>query len=245
MRKLLASIALLLAPAVVVAAGGGADGPPPAHTNISDQGSLQRGARLFVNYCLSCHSAKYMRYSRMAEDLGLTEDEVMANLNFTGAKFGEPMLVAMTPEDAATWFGAAPPDLSLTARSRGTAWIADYLKSFYADPTRPTGWNNTRLPNASMPNVLWELQGVQRAVLESDGHGGTKVARLELDEAHKGTMSREQYDEAVRDLTTFLEYIAEPAALEREAYGVWVVLFLAFFTLIAYLLKLEWWKDVH
>jgi ubiquinol-cytochrome c reductase cytochrome c1 subunit len=244
MTKLLASIALLFAPVVALAAGGG-DAPPPAYTTISDQGSLQRGAKLFVNYCLSCHSAKYMRYARVAEDLGLSEEEVQKNLNFTGAKFGEQMTVAMSPEDAALWFGAAPPDLSLTARSRGVDWISDYLKSFYVDPSRPVGWNNTRLPNASMPNVLWELQGTQRAVLESDGHGGTKVARLELDPNVPGRLSKTEYDRAVRDLTTFLEYVGEPAVLKRDQYGVWVVLFLAAFTFLAWLLKHEWWKDVH
>ncbi|MBB3229049.1 ubiquinol-cytochrome c reductase cytochrome c1 subunit [Luteibacter sp. Sphag1AF] len=216
----------------------------PAGTNVSDKASLQRGAKLFFNYCVGCHSLKYVRYSRMASDLGLSEDEVMNNLNFTGAKFGEPVISHMPAEGAKTWFGKEPPDLSLEARAKGVDWIYNYLNSFYLDPTRPVGWNNTVFPNASMPNPLWELQGLQTAVHSeaSPGHDAT-IEKLEL--SQPGRLTPEEFRGATRDLTAFLEYAAEPAALERQSVGVWVLLFLAGFTFLAYLLKHEYWKDVH
>lgn len=216
-----------------------------AGTDLGDKASLQRGAQLYMNYCSSCHSLKYLRYSRMAEDLGLTEEEVMQNLNFTGAKFGEQILTAMPAEGAAQWFGVVPPDLSLVSRVRGGDWIFSYLKSFYIDDERPVGWNNTVFPNASMPNVLWELQGIQRPV-----YGGVDAATNEplidrLEIAAPGTMDAARFDQAARDITAFLEYAGEPIAVKREAMGVWVLLFLAFFTFLAWLLKKEFWKDVH
>lgn len=224
-----------------------ASGGPLQHagTDLGDKASLQRGAQLFMNYCSSCHSLKYLRYSRMAEDLGLTEEEVMANLNFTGAKFGEQILTAMPAEGAAEWFGTVPPDLSLTSRVRGGDWIYSYLKSFYIDEERPLGWNNTVFPNASMPNVLWEMQGVQRPVYGSTdaATGEPTIDRLEV--AQPGSMDGAQFDQAARDITAFLEYAGEPIATKREALGVWVMLFLAFFTFLAWLLKNEYWKDVH
>lgn len=232
----------------------------PAHANVSDRASLQRGAGLFMNYCASCHSAEFNRYSRIAEDLGLTEAQVMESLNFTGAKFGEPVKVAMDPADATQWFGAAPPDLSLTARAKhgGADWIYTYLKSFYIDDSRAIGWNNPILANASMPHVLWELQGVQRAVSEpkaTDANGdpvpcakgelpgGACLVSFEI--VQPGLMDAAEYDRAIRDITNFMVYMAEPAALKREAYGPWVILFLALFTFIAWLLKREYWRDVH
>lgn len=225
-------------------AAGGA-GLQSAGTDLGDRASLQRGAQLFMNYCSSCHSLKYLRYSRMAEDLGLTEEEVMQNLNFTGAKFGEQILTAMPADGAAQWFGVAPPDLSLTSRVRGGDWIYSYLKSFYIDDERPLGWNNTVFPNASMPNVLWELQGVQRPVYGGvDAVTGEQIIdRLEV--ATPGTLDAARFDQAARDITAFLEYAGEPVAVKREAMGVWVLLFLAFFTFLAWLLKKEYWKDVH
>ena len=233
----IAALLLLLASNFVLAAGGGA--LQHAGTDVSNKASLQRGAQLFVNYCLSCHTAKYMRYSRVAEDLGLSEQQMTENLILTGAKIGETMTVAMRPDDAAAWFGAAPPDLSLTARSRGVDWIYTYLKSFYLDPTRPVGWNNTLFANASMPHVLWELQGVQRPVFDDKGH----VTGLTLD--RPGTLDAAGYDRAIRDLTTFMEYVGEPAVLKRESIGLWVLLYLSLFTLIAWMLKHEYWRDVH
>lgn len=214
----------------------------PSGVSIRDQASLQRGAKLFFNYCVGCHSLKYVRYSRMAEDLGLSEDEVMKNLNFTGAKFGDPVTSHMPEDLAQQYFGKAPPDLSLEVRTKeeGADWVYAYLNSFYLDPSRPVGWNNTVFPNASMPFPLWELQGLQTAVKKE---GSDDVEKLEL--SQPGKLTPAQYQQATRDLTAFLEYASEPAALQRQRYGIWVLLFLAGFTFLAYLLKKEYWKDVH
>ncbi len=217
-------------------------GLPSANTNVADKASLQRGAKLFFNYCVGCHSLKYVRYSRIAEDLGLSEKEVMDNLNFTGAKFGEAVVSHMPEESATTFFGKAPPDLSLEVRAKGADWVNAYLNSFYLDPSRPVGWNNTVFPNASMPNPLWELQGLQVAHMGKEG-GEEVVEKLEL--SQPGKLTPAQFQQATRDLTTFLEYAAEPAALQRQKYGIWVLLFLAGFTFLAYMLKKEYWKDVH
>lgn len=231
-----------LAPAALASSEGGK--LPAANTRPDNIASVQRGAKLFFNYCVGCHSLQFMRYSRIGEDLGLTEEQVMGNLNFTGAKYGETIVSSMPPQDAARWFGKAPPDLSLEARSKGPDWIYNYLKSFYVDPARPLGWNNTVFPGASMPNVLWEMQGVQHAKM-SEAHAGGEahVEGLELKTA--GTQTAAQFDETVRDLTAFLQYVGEPAALQRTKLGAWVVLYLAFFTFLAWLLKKEYWKDVH
>jgi ubiquinol-cytochrome c reductase cytochrome c1 subunit len=218
------------------------EGPelPSAGTNVNDQASLQRGARLFFNYCVGCHSLKFMRYSRLSQDLGLSEKEVMDNLNFTGAKFGEPVISHMPEDSARQWFGKAPPDLSLEARAKSPDWIYAYLNAFYLDPTRPVGWNNMVFPNASMPNPLWELQGLQTGVKKP---GADAADKLEL--ARPGKLTPVQFQQATRDLASFLEYVAEPAAMQRQHYGIWVLLFLAVFTFLAYLLKKEYWKDVH
>ena len=225
-----------------LAAGGG--NLQQAGTDIGDRASLQRGAQLFMNYCAGCHSLKYLRYSRMAEDLGLTEEEVMNNLNLTGASFGGHIISSMPAEQAATWFGQVPPDLTLVTRVRGSDWVYTYMKSFYLDETRPLGWNNTLFPNASMPNPFWRQQGLQHAVFgEPDAAGEATVERLEI--AAPGTQTAAEFDQTVRDLTTFLEYAGEPAALKRHGIGVWVLVFLAFLTLLAWLLKNEYWRDVH
>ena len=242
MKKIISTVALtvglLVGTNAVMAQEEG--GLPSAGTNVHDQASLQRGARLFFNYCVGCHSLKYVRYSRMAEDLGLSEDEVMKNLNFTGAKFGDPVISHMPEDSAQQFFGKAPPDLSLEVRAKTADWVYGYLNSFYLDPTRPVGWNNTVFPNASMPFPLWELQGLQTAVKKE---GSDEVEKLEL--SQPGKLTPAQYQQASRDLTNFLEYAAEPAALQRQRYGIWVLLFLAGFTFLAYLLKKEYWKDVH
>ena len=235
---------LMLAGVAAVPATASEGGLPHAGTDIGDEASLQRGAQLYMNYCSGCHSLKYLRYSRMAEDIGLTEDQVQANLNFIGAKPGEQVNVAMTTADGEQFFGKMPPDLSVIARVRGSDWISAYLKSFYLDETRPVGWNNTVFPNASMPNVLWEMQGLQHAEYGAADAGGERpVEKLVL--AQPGTQTPEQFDQTVRDITTFLEYAGEPAALKRQQIGVWVVLFLAFLTFLAWLLKKEYWRDVH
>lgn len=246
--KLFLPVALLAgfaaAPVSAPALAAGPGELPHAGVDLDDQASLQRGAKLYMNYCSGCHSLKYLRYSRMAEDLGLTEDQVQANLNFIGAKPGEQVNVAMTVEDGEQFFGKMPPDLSVISRVRGSDWIAAYLKSFYLDETRPVGWNNTVFPNASMPNVLWEMQGLQHAEYGAADAGGERpVEKLVL--AQAGTQTPEQFDQTVRDITAFLEYAGEPAALKRQKVGVWVVLFLAFFTFLAWLLKKEYWRDVH
>lgn len=219
-------------------------GLPAANTKVGNIAAVQRGAKLYFNYCIGCHSLKYMRYARIGEDLGLTEDQVMRSFNVTGAKFGDTIVSTMPASGAQAWFGKAPPDLSLEARAKGPDWIYNYLKSFYVDPARPVGWNNTLFPGASMPNVLWELQGVQHAEFAPAKPGeDAHVEKLVL--AQPGKQSAQEFDETARDITTFLQYVGEPAALKREKLGVWVVLYLAFFTLIAYFLKKEFWKDVH
>jgi ubiquinol-cytochrome c reductase cytochrome c1 subunit len=180
----------------------------------------------------------------MAEDLGLSEDDVQANLNFTGAKVGEQVQVALTEDHAKQFFGKMPPDLSLIARVRGSDWIFNYLKSFYLDESRPVGWNNKVFPNASMPNPLWQLQGLQHAEYgKADSSGERPVEKLVL--AQPGTQDAAQFDQTARDITAFLEYAGEPAALKRQSMGVWVILFLAFFTFLAWLLKKDYWRDVH
>lgn len=218
----------------------------PAQTNLTDTASLQRGAGLFMNYCSGCHSLGLQRYSRTAEDLGLTEEQMMGNLNFGQAKFGEQIKAAMTPAEGEKWFGKAPPDLSLVARNKpgGPDWTYTFLHSFYIDESRPSGWNNTVLPNASMPNVLAELQGIQRPVMAEHKEGAAAhVEKLEL--ASPGKLNPEEYDRAVRDIANFLRYVGEPSAIKRESVGLWVILFLAAFTFLAWILKTEYWKDVH
>ena len=238
-------IALAFAAAATLCSpGASAAGGGPlldSHVNINDKSSLQRGAALFMSYCAGCHSLGYQRYSRTAKDLGLTEEQVMSYLNFTGAKFGEHMKASMDPADGEAWFGKAPPDLSLVARAKpgGPNWTYTFLKSFYVDETRPAGWNNTVLAGASMPNVLWSLQGIQRPTYGEHG----EITGFEL--APAGTQTPEEFDRTIRDITAFLTYVGEPAALKREAYGVWVILFLAVFTFLAWLLKTEYWRDVH
>lgn len=246
--------------ALPVRAAGGAMVPgDPAQTDLADRASLQRGAKLFVNYCAGCHSMKLMRTSRIAEDLKLTQEQVEQNLLFTGAKFGDPLMAAMSVEASTQWFGKAPPDLSLTGKARGSDWIYNYLRGFYLDPEARIGWNNTVFPNASMPNVLWEMQGMQRAVFEpmpkgahgSAGHckhGTTEVdgrCFVRFQSVAEGALTSEAFDQSVRDISAFMEYAAEPAALKRTRIGVWVILFLAFFTFLAWLLKMEYWRDVH
>jgi ubiquinol-cytochrome c reductase cytochrome c1 subunit len=233
---------LLLASPVFAAEEGG--DLQHAGTDLTDAASLQRGAALYMNYCSGCHSLKYLRYSRMAEDLGLTEDEVQANLNFTGVKFGEQNHAALNEDEGKQFFGKMPPDLSLIARVRGSDWIYSYLKSFYLDEARPVGWNNKVFPNASMPNPLWQLQGLQHAEYGKVDAGGERpVEKLVL--AQPGTQDAAQFDQTARDITAFLEYAGEPAALKRQSMGVWVILFLAFLTFLAWLLKKEYWRDVH
>jgi ubiquinol-cytochrome c reductase cytochrome c1 subunit len=215
-----------------------------APINANDKLSLQRGARNFVNYCLNCHSAQYMRYSRL-QDLGLTEQQIKDYLVPAGAKVGDTMAVAMTKQDAKAWFGVAPPDLSVESRVRGADWLYTYLRSFYRDDSRPTGWNNLTFPNVGMPHVLWELQGIQglKAAEKADDkgeHHGTPKLVLES----PGKLTPGQYNEFVADLVNYLEYMGEPAKSVRTQLGVIVLFFVGVLFVLALLLKKEYWKDV-
>ena len=224
--------------------GGGYEKP---NNDVSNKASLQRGARNFVNYCSGCHSAKYVRFNRLAVDLDLTDEQVQKNLILTGGKLTDNMTVTMSEVDAARFFGKAPPDLSLIARARGTDYVYSFLKSFYLDPSRPTGVNNTVLPSAAMPNVLWELQGMQKAVYSGENSADSKGVEKHFkgfELASEGKLSPEEFDGFVRDTVNFLEYIGEPAQLQRRAIGFRVLGFLLVLFLLAYALKQEYWKDV-
>jgi ubiquinol-cytochrome c reductase cytochrome c1 subunit len=263
-------IAILLSALLVVAstgafAAGGADlRLAPAPVNRLDDESLQRGARNFVNYCLTCHTAKYMRYNRLT-DLGLTEAQITNNLMFASDKIGETMTVAMTAANGKAWFGAAPPDLSVESRIRGRDWLYNYLLGFYRDPKSATGWNNIVFPNVSMPNVLWELQGVNKLVdREFEDHEkataaaiavkglsaveplqGHKYAVLQVAPEVPGTMTRVEYEAFVADLVNYMDYMAEPVKNKRIHLGIIVLLFLGVLFVFAYALKREYWKDLH
>jgi ubiquinol-cytochrome c reductase cytochrome c1 subunit len=229
---MLAMMSLASAPSMAAPSGAKLD---HFEVDLRDQASLQRGAQIFTNYCLSCHSASFMRYNRMAKDLGLSDEQVMENLMFTTDKIGETMQVAMRPEDAKKWFGVTPPDLSVIARARGTDWLYSYLRNFYLDDSRPMGTNNPFLVNASMPHILWEQQGFLTKDAETD----------EMVLAEEGALTPRQYDQYVGDLVNFLAYISEPSKLDRLALGKWVLLYLALFFVIALALKKAYWKDVH
>lgn len=217
----------------------------------TDQAALQSGAKLFVNYCLNCHSASSMRYSRL-QDLGLTEDQIKQNLLFTSDKVGELMRVTMTSKDAKEWFGAAPPDLSVIARAKssergsGADYIYSYLRTYYKDDTRPTGWNNLAYPNSAMPHVLWQLQGVHNAVyVDKKGEDGKPVHEFEkFEEVTSGTMTPLAYDQSVAHITAFLSWMAEPAHETRRRIGVWVLLFLGVTFILTWRLNASYWKEV-
>lgn len=250
MKKLLTLLALL--PSLVLAAGGGhpLDKAPDLSNDVA---ALQRGAKLFVNYCLNCHSAESMRYNRL-QDIGLTDDQIKQNLLFASDKVGSTMDIAMDAADAKKWFGAAPPDLSVIARSRasgagtGADYIYTYLRTYYRDHSKATGWNNLVFPNVGMPHVLWELQGVQKAVFEEkeDAHNpGKKVVHFEkFEQVTPGTMTRVEFDQAMADLTNFLVFMGEPMRADRVRLGVIVLLFFGVFTIFAWRLNAAYWKDV-
>ena len=241
MKRLKHFLFLLAAAPVFAFAAGATVHLDKAPVNLSDQDSLQRGARMFVNYCLNCHSASVMRYSRL-EDIGLTEEQIKDNLMFAGEKPGETMKVGMSKADGKAWFGATPPDLSVIARSRGANWLYTYLRGFYRDDTRATGWNNTVFDKVGMPHVMWSLQGDMAPVYKKEG-GHEVIERLEL--VKPGSVTLAQYDAMVGDLVNYLVWMGEPAQLQRKQLGVIVLLFLAVFFVVAYYLKKEFWKDIH
>ncbi|CAK0751014.1 Cytochrome c1 [Gammaproteobacteria bacterium] len=246
MKKIAFILASLLIPGWLMASEGHVH-LEKANVNLADQASLQKGARTFVNYCLNCHAASFMRYSRMAKDLGLSEEEVTKNLMFASAKIGEPMNVAMPRNEVKKWFGTVPPDLSVITRARGEDWIYTYLKSFYLDPSRPTGVNNLVFKDVGMPHVLWELQGYAEPVF-AEAHAGEGAAHKTVvgtKVVKPGLQTPEKYDETVHDLVNFLTYVGEPSKLDRLHLGPWVMLFLALFAGLAYLLKKEFWRDIH
>lgn len=246
-KKLLATA--LFAPLLAVASG------PELHLDkapvSTDPAALANGAKLFVNYCLNCHGASYMRYNRL-QQIGLSEQMIKDNLMFTADKVGEPMRIAMQREEAKVWFGAAPPDLTVIARSRasefgsGADWLYTYLRGFYRDSERPTGWNNVIFENVGMPHVLYELQGEQIAKVSEadDGHGG-KVKTISLEQGKPGKMSKEEYDKATADLVSYLVWMGEPMAETRKTIGTVVLAFLGLLFVLSYLLKKNYWKDIH
>jgi len=243
MKKLLF---LLLALPTAAFASGAAVHLDSAPVNPNDKESLQRGARVFVNYCLNCHGASYMRYNRM-QDFGISEQQIKDNLLFAAEKPGEPMRVAMNAGDAKAWFGAPPPDLSVITRSRGADWVYTYLRSFYRDNSRPLGWNNTVFDKVGMPHALHELQGqmapVYRSEKNAEGHDHQVLDRLELVKPGKLTLA--EYDALVGDLVNYLAWMGEPAKAQRMSIGLAVLLFLGLFYVVAFYLKKEYWKDVH
>ena len=255
MKKLLAVWLIALLPALSFADEHGAN-LESIDIDVSDKAALQDGARTFVNYCMGCHSARFQRYERVADDLGISHELMLKQLVFTGAKIGDHMTIGMQPADAKNWFGAVPPDLTLVARVRGTDWLYGYLRSFYEDPARPWGVNNTVFPNVGMPNVLEGLQGRQRrgcreAQSVEDGvqHNDTPLSHQACDQLvivpNTGTLTEAQFNEKVKNLVTFLAYSANPDKLQRQRIGTYVLLYLAVLFILAYLLKREFWKDVR
>ena len=249
-KKLLAILALLPGLALANEGGIALDKAPDRSNNMA---ALQHGAKLFVNYCLNCHNASSMRYNRL-RDLGLTEEQIKANLLFTGDKVGEMMTTTMNPKDAKAWFGVVPPDLSVISRAKasgagtGSDYLYTYLRTFYKDDTRPTGWNNLVVNNVAMPHVLWELQGIQKVKMKevADPHEeGKKIHQFDgFEEVKSGQLKKLEYDTAVADLVGYMEWMAEPAAQTRKKLGVAVVLFMALFALLAWRLNASFWKEV-
>jgi ubiquinol-cytochrome c reductase cytochrome c1 subunit len=249
MKKILLGFALALGLTGAMAAGSNiAMEKAPKRTN--DMAALQNGAKLFVNYCLNCHSAAFMRYNRL-RDIGLTDKQIAENLTFATDKIGDTMKAAIDPRQAKEWFGANPPDLTLVARSRaahghtGPDDLYPFLRSYYRDETKPTGWNNLAFPNVGMPNPLWELQGERKPVMEKVMSHGHEVEVLKGWETVKpGTMSSNEFDQNVGDLVAYLQWMAEPAQNTRVRIGVWVMLFLAAFMVVAWRLNASFWKDI-
>jgi ubiquinol-cytochrome c reductase cytochrome c1 subunit len=258
LEALVCGAALLASGTLFAAEGEGAEGATQtswkswhADIDVANHGALQRGARNFVNYCLPCHSLKYERYSRLGEDLNIPADLMDKYIVQPGDKSTNYIQTTMPAADAEAWFGKTPPDLSLIARARGTDYLYRFLKTFYIDPTRQTGANNLQLPATAMPHVLSELEGLKKPVFKSvekageGGKSGTEQVFDHFEQVAPGRMNAEEYDTFVRDTVAFLSYVGEPAQIQRHGLGIWVVLFLLLFTWLAWLLKKEYWKDVH
>ncbi len=282
LKKFLVALPLALGLSAAQASGSGYPLDRFPTEKLTNQAALQNGAKLFVNYCLNCHSASSMRFNRLL-DIGLSEEQIRKNLLFTTDKVGEPMTVAMTPADGKEWFGAQPPDLSVIARARasgdgsGADWLYTYLRTYYRDSTRPTGWNNAVFPSVGMPHVLWELQGSRGATVEDvkaikdeagktvgfektvvtfdvDGNRAEAKEKVEghphegstitLTRAEGGALAQAAFDEEVADLVAYITFMSDPSAQPRTRMGVWVLLFLAFFTVLAWWMNKEYWKDV-
>jgi ubiquinol-cytochrome c reductase cytochrome c1 subunit len=248
MKKLISMIALagalIGAPVIAAEVTHPLDAAPKQSNDLS---ALQRGAKLFVNNCLNCHSASMVRYNRL-KDIGLTDDQIRDNLLFSADKVGETMHVAMTAKDAKAWFGVQPPDLSVISRARGTDWLYTYLRSFYKDETRDTGWNNLVFPAVGMPHVMWEMQGIRTAKFEerADPHDASKKVHtfVGFEQVTPGTMKPVEFDQAMGDLVSFMEWMGEPAQSQRKRLGVWVLMFLGLFSVLAWRLNASYWKDI-
>lgn len=250
LKKLLAALALV--PALAVASEGGfpLDQAPDRSSDLS---ALQNGARLFVNYCLNCHSASLVRYNRL-RDIGLSEDQIRENLLFSSDKVGDLMKVSMAEKDAKAWFGGVPPDLSVIVRAKassagsGADYVYTYLRTYYQDESRPTGWNNLVYPNVGMPHVLWELQGVRKAkfVEEKDPHAEGKTVHkfAGFEQVTAGKLTAQEYDAQMADLVGFMGWMAEPVKAKRQQIGVWVLLFLGLLVLLTWRLNASYWKEV-
>ena len=246
---------VLLAPSFAMASGGSGFLYKTPNIDETDRAVMQRGARVFVNYCLTCHSAEYMRYKRVADDLGISEEIMKKNLMNASDKFHDGMTVAIEEDDAKRWFGVPPPDLSVIARARGREWLYNFFMTFYRDDSSPVGINNATFKDVAMPHVLWELQGWQEPVMEThieiftDDKGVKKEREIskivDMKLVEPGKLSSKEYKQTVRDLVTYLVYMGEPAELKRHQIGFWVLAFLFVFLMIAYALKREYWKDIH
>ena len=250
MKKILLGFMLALGLSGAAMAAGGSIPLDKAPQRTNDMAALQNGAKLFVNYCLSCHSAAFMRYNRL-RDIGLNDKQIAENLTFATDKIGDTMKAAIDPRQAKAWFGANPPDLTLIARSRsssagtGADYVYTLLRTYYRDDSKPTGWNNLAFPNIGMPNPLWELQGERRPVYEKVMSHGHEVERVKgWTPVKAGTLSDAEYDNNVGDLVAYLQWMAEPAQNSRVRIGVWVMLFLAAFTVVAWRLNAAFWKDI-
>ena len=213
--------------------------------DLSNEAALQRGAKTFVNYCLSCHSAVFMRYNRLGEDLNIPDEVLKANFMFGTEKTGDTMNIAMSEKDALNYFGVVPPDLSVIARARGADWLYTYFKTFYIDESRPFGVNNLAFKDVGMPHVLWKLQGMQRLTRHDNANGQAAPTYQDLEPVTPGAQTEQEYDRTIRDLVNFMVYMGEPIRLKRARIGAWVMLYLFIFLIIAYLLKREYWRDIH